>query len=134
MPIYHLVIECCLKLMHLRSSILLLVIIMDSLQVSTTIYALLVSCPLYSFVILCLEEQRYMESLFWWVSLSMPQDSCLITFNVRQYSCQVMPHFPLVLVARVCFPCVSHALILLPLFSKNFSYTPSSPSYVVFKV
>ena len=64
MLIYHLVIECCLELMHLRSSILVLVINMDGLQIQTTIYALLISFPLYSFVILCLDEYRNMESLF----------------------------------------------------------------------
>ena len=36
--IYHLVIECCLELMRLRSSILLLVTNMDGLQIQTTIY------------------------------------------------------------------------------------------------
>ena len=35
---YHLVFECCLELMRLRSSILLLVTNMDSLQIQTTIY------------------------------------------------------------------------------------------------
>ena len=34
MPIYHLIIECCLELMHLRSSVLLLVVVIDGLQVT----------------------------------------------------------------------------------------------------
>ena len=42
MLIYHLVIECYLELMRLCSSIILLVINMDDLQVRTTIYALLI--------------------------------------------------------------------------------------------
>ena len=33
MLIYHSIIKCCLELMHLRSSILLLVIIIDGLRV-----------------------------------------------------------------------------------------------------
>ena len=44
------------------------------------------------------------------------------------------PRFPLVLVACVCFPCVSRTLILLPHLSKNSSHTPTSSSYVVFEV
>ena len=68
MLIYHLVIEFYLDLMCLHSSIILLIINMDDLQVQMTIYALLVSCPLYSFVVLRLDEQRNMEIFFFFVA------------------------------------------------------------------
>ena len=113
MLIYHLVIECCLELMLLRSSILFLIINMDGLQIWATIYALLISCPLYSFVILCLDEHRNMESLFWRVSLFVPWDSHPITFNVRRYSRQMMVTFSLCIgrtcESSLCFPRIDFA-------------------------
>ena len=62
MPIYHLIIECCLELMHLRSSVLLLVVVIDGLQVTDDHSYDTRQLPLYSFVVLCLDEQVSMES------------------------------------------------------------------------
>ena len=120
--------------MHLRSSILLLIITMDGLQIQTTIYVLFISCPLYSFVILCLDEHRNMESLFWRVSLLMPQDSRPITFNVRRYSRQMMAMFSLC-IGRTCKGslCFLH-IDFASLFRKTPSYSFSSSSCIVFEV
>ena len=90
---------------------------LDDLQVLTTIYTLLVSCPLYSFVVLCLDEHRNIKygksSLFWWVSLFVSRDSRLITFNVRRYSRQVIATFSLCIGCMCklssCFPRIDFA-------------------------
>ena len=120
--------------MHLRSSILVLVINMDGLQIQTTIYALLISFPLYSFVILCLDEYRNMESLFWQVSLFVPRDSRPITFNVRRYSRQMMATFSFCIgrtcEGSLCFLHIDFAC----LFRKNLLYSSSSASCIVFEV
>ena len=49
--IHHLVIKCCLGLMRLRSSILLLIIGMDDLQYGQALYRYLLAAPFIPFVV-----------------------------------------------------------------------------------
>ena len=109
---------------------------MDDLQVLTTIYTLLVSCPLYSFVVLCLDEHRNMESQVFFGGSVYSCPEILVSSHLMwgDIPDRWSPRFPFALVACVSFPHVSHALILLPFFSKNSSYSPSSSSYIVFGV
>ena len=119
MLIYDSIIECCLGLMHSCSSVLLLIIIMDGLQEWTTIYMLLVSCPLYSFVVICLDKQRNTESLFWWSTCWCPK--ILISSHLLRGDIPIrwLPCFPLELVAHVCFLVFLVHLFCFPFLEKT---------------
>ena len=82
-------------------------------------FTLLISCPLYSFVVLCLDEHRNMKG-FWPFNLPfMSQDSCPTTFNARQLSHQVIDTC-LLFIGCACevFLSFPRALIFVFLFRK----------------
>ena len=85
-------------------------------------FTLLVSCPLYFFVVLCFDEHRNMKS-FWRFNLPfVSQHSHPITFNARRLSHQVIG-MCLFFIGCACevFLSFLYALIFVFLFRKNFS-------------
>ena len=85
-------------------------------------FTLLVSCPLYFFVVLCFDEHRNMKS-FWRFNLPfVSQDSHPITFNARRLSHQVIG-MCLFFIGCACevFSSFLYALIFVFLFRKNCS-------------
>ena len=120
MLIYHSIIECCLELRHLRSSILLLVIIMDGLRVTddhlcaTRQLPILFLCrPLFG------RAKEYGESFLSglvYSCLEILVSSHLLWGDVF---IRLLPRSLLVLATCVFFPYVSRALILLLFLAKK---------------
>ena len=114
------IINYCLELMHLRLSILLLVTIVDSLQVTDNhLYATRQLPPLF----LCRpfpgQAKEYGKSILGESPCSCPEILILSFLLWGNISVSWLPRSLFVLVACVCFPWVSWALNSFLFLSKN---------------